>query len=92
MSNTVERFDCRVIKMGESDRLPFDPFVQIVLERWVIQDSKSIPIISANLMTEAEIDEHIQQLKMNLDVVAKRAKAALIRARDETMTLVKARS
>ena len=43
-------------------------------------------------MTAEEIDEHVNFLKADLDAVAKRAKAALLRAQDATKAIVSARN
>lgn len=88
MSNTIKKFDYRIIKMKKGDKLPFNPHVEIVLQQWTSNKDDSTPIISPNLMTEAEIDWHIQQYKADLDAVGKKAKAALLRAKDETRSFV----
>lgn len=92
MSKTIKQFDYQVIKMKKEDTLPFDPHIEIVLDHWVSQKNNSTPIISPHLMSETEIDGHIQQLKIDLDAVGKRAKAALLRAKEETMTIVSSRN
>ena len=56
------------------------------------QNNNDTPIIFPHLMTEGEIDSHIQQLKIDLDAVGKRAKAALLRAKDETKLFVQSRN
>ena len=91
MSKTIKQFDYRTIKMKKGDRLPFNPHVEIVLDHWVEQNNDT-PIISPALMSEAEIDGHIQLLKIDLDAVGKRAKAALLRAKAETTTIVSNRN
>lgn len=86
MSKTIKQFDYRIIKMKKEDTLPFSPHIEIVLDHWVEQNNNT-PIISSALMSEAEIDGHIQLLKIDLDAVGKKAKAALLRAKTETTTI-----
>ena len=90
MSNTIKKFDHRVIKMKQGDNVPSNPYVEILLDHWM-KNVDDTPIISSHLMTEAEIDLYIQQLKADLDAVGKRAKSALLRAQDETKAIVAAR-
>lgn len=92
MSKTIRQFDYRVYKMKKTDTLPNDPIVQIILEHWMRDSGGDAPIISPHLMTEGEIDEHIQALKADLDAVGKRAKAALAQAKTETRAIVSARN
>ncbi len=84
MSNTIGQFDYRIIKMGKNDKgsLPFNPIVTITLDHWP-SDKGDTPQISPNLMTESEIEHHIQALKDDLDAVGKKAKSALHKAMDE---------
>lgn len=91
MSKTIEQFNYRVIKMAKGDNLPFDPYVEIVLDHCSRNDDDT-PIISPKLMTEEEIDWHIQQLKVDLDAIGKRAKAALLKAKAETKSIVQSRN
>ncbi|WP_277583854.1 hypothetical protein [Pelomonas aquatica] len=76
--------------MKKGDSLPFDPQVHIELKRWGM--NRDVPVISPALMSEAEIDEQIKFMKDDLDAVGKRAKAALVRAKQRTIDLVKTRS
>lgn len=92
MSNTIKQFDYLIVKMKNGDKLPIDPHVEIVLDHWMKQNNDDTPIISPHLMSESEIDSHIQQLKINLDAVGKRAKAALLRAKAETKIIVSNRN
>ena len=62
----------------EKGAYPFTPFVQFVLSSYST-DSAGCPCLSAQLMTEREIDERIQSLKDNLDRVGNLAKRALRR-------------
>ena len=90
MSKTIKQFGYRIIKMKKGDTLPFDPYVEIILDRWMEQNN--IPIVSSSLISEAAIDEHIQALKIDLDVVGKMAKVPLLHAKAETMTIVSSRN
>ena len=49
------------------------------------------PLISAQLMSEEEIDTHIKDLKDDLDAVGTRAKKALKDAKDKTLKMVRER-
>jgi hypothetical protein len=91
MSKTIRQFDYQVTKMNEGDELPFDPHVAIVLDHFFSGDD-NVPLVSPHLMTAEEIDEHVNFLKADLDAVAKRAKAALLRAQDATKAIVSARN
>lgn len=91
MSKTIKQFDYQTIKMVKGDKLPFNPHVVIVLDHWT-SNGDGPPIISPQLMSEREIDEYVQQLKVDLDAVAKTAKAALSRAKDEAKTIVSNRT
>jgi len=70
------------MKMDGKDKLPFNPIVTIRLDNWTTSKDE-VPTISAHLMTEDEIDYHIEALKDDLDAVGKKAKAALRKAMDE---------
>lgn len=91
MSNTIGQFDHTTTKLRKGDNgLPFNPWVNICLKHWVgVEKGSGAPLLSANLMTEQEIDFHIQALKDNLDAVGKRAKKALKDAQTSTLDLVK---
>jgi hypothetical protein len=91
VANTIGQFDYNVVKMKRGDSLPFNPHVELMLQRFG-QNSDGFPIVSPHLMSEAEIDEHVQALKADLDSVSKRAKAALRKAKDATKALVASRS
>jgi hypothetical protein len=91
MSNTIGQFSHTVTKMGKADSLPFDPFVVINLQHWERETSSGSPIVSANLASEAEIDEHIRNLKADLDAVGQKAKRDLQNARSKTKEIVSAR-
>ncbi len=93
MGNTIGQFAFHIIKMDKKDKdgLPFNPIVTIVLDHWSTSERDKIPTISADLMSESEIDYHVKALKDDLDAVGKKAKAALRKARDETRAIVSAR-
>jgi hypothetical protein len=78
MSATIKQFDYSIVKRGADD-YQLSPFVHIRLGSHSI-DSEG-PMLSAQLMTDAEIDYQIKALKEDLDAVGKRAKAALRAAR-----------
>lgn len=92
MSNTIEQFSCTIKKMGKADSLPFDPVVVINLQHWGKVTASGAPVISANLASEAEIDEHIRNLKADLDAVGQKAKRELQAARSKTKEIVAART
>ena len=88
MSTTIGKFDFEVTKMKKGDPMPFDPIVKICLKNYGGTTRDGSPTLSANLMTEIEIDEHIKYLKDDLDALSKKAKRALATAKEQTMTLV----
>lgn len=90
MGSTIVQFEYSIMTMKKGDSLPFDPQVHIELKRWGM--NRDVPVISPALMSEAEIDEQIKFMKDDLDAVGKRAKAALVRAKQRTIDLVKTRS
>ena len=92
MSNTIGQFSYAVTKMDKSDSLPFDPFVVINLQHWGKETASGAPIVSANLASESEIDEHIRNLKADLDAVGQKAKRDLQNARRKTKEIVSART
>lgn len=81
--NTVGRFDYRIIK-SDKGAYPFDPIVHITVAQWTVA-SDNTPLISANLMTDSEIDHWIDALKADLDAVRQRAKVARQKAHRETL-------
>ena len=92
MSNTIGQFSCTVTKMDKTDSLPFNPFVVINLQHWGKETASGAPIVSANLASELEIDEHIRNMKADLDAVGKKAKRDIQTARKKTNEIVSARS
>lgn len=93
MSKTIKAFDFRTIKMAKRDYdnrgLPFNPHIEIVAYASILmKDIDQAIRISADLMTEEEIDYHIRALKEDLDAVGKRAKSALRKAQADTKAIV----
>jgi hypothetical protein len=87
MANTIKQFDFRLLCAGkDSDglRRPYDPLVVLELKHYGGGDDEA-PSISPNLASAHEIDEHVRELKRDLDAVAARAKRALTRERNATM-------
>lgn len=78
MAKTVGRFDYILIS---DEKFLITPLVTVCLKRWSTTDGGS-PIVTPQ-MTELEIDTNIELLKADLDAVAKRAKAAIKRAKDK---------
>jgi hypothetical protein len=91
MSKTIGQFDFDLVKMQKGDSMPFNPHVTIVLKHWGATDSGGAPVVSANLMTDAEIDWQIAAMKEDIDAVGRRAKAALHKARDAPLAIVASR-
>jgi hypothetical protein len=81
MSSTIGQFDFTVSQVLREDQPPSSPRVVIILQRWGT-DSDGKPQISADLMSDTEIDRHIRDLKDDLDAVAVEAKRALALARE----------
>ncbi len=92
MSKTIGQFHYEVTKMAKDSRIPFDPFVHFCLKHCGGTAKNGLPTISAQLMTECEIDHHVQELKRDLDALGRLAKAALQRAHEETQRLVSERT
>jgi hypothetical protein len=78
VSTTIKQFDYSITK-GRPGDTPFSPHVVLTLAGHGTNEDGT-PLLSANLMTSAEIDFQIQALKDDLDAVGKRAKAALAKA------------
>ena len=91
MSKTIKQFDIRLTRMKKADEMPFDPFIQVVLDHWMSSQHESAPIISAHLCSVGEIDEHFDNLIDDLNAVRVHAKSALKLARARTYALVKAK-
>jgi hypothetical protein len=78
MTSTIGQFDYALIKPAGDEPMPFHPWVNICLKHWGAVDPASrSPLVSSNLMSELEIDQHVADLKADLDKVARNAKAAL---------------
>jgi len=82
MSKTIRQFSYDIVKMGKAERLPFNPIVTIRLDHYS-KNKDGMPAVSPHLMTEEEIEYHIQALKDDLDAVGKNAKSALRKAIEE---------
>jgi hypothetical protein len=54
MAKTIKQFGYVLTKMGKVD-IPVSPWVNIVFDRWGTDKSNSAPMLSPNLMSEAEI-------------------------------------
>ena len=78
VAKTIGRFWYRILAPNK-DGYPFNPIVHIV-PKVHTQDAKGKILLSPNLMTEGEIDYHIQAYKDDLDHVGRLAKEALRRA------------
>ena len=91
MSKTIGKFDFEITKMSKDDSIPFDPILKICLKNYGGTTRDGSPTLSANLMTEREIDEHIQYLKADLDALSGKAKRALANAKEQTLNLVTSR-
>jgi len=80
MGKTIGQFAYDIIKMDGREQIPFNPIVTIMLDHFCQSEISRMPTVSPHLMTESEIDDHIQALKDDLDVVGKKAKLALRKA------------
>jgi hypothetical protein len=87
---TIGQFDYRIFKMRKDDSVPFTPIVEVLLQHWKTGNLDNTPTISPHLMTEEEIDDHIQALKADLDAIGNKAKSALLRAKEGTAAIGKA--
>ena len=64
------------IRGGKDESYPTSPIVNICLKTW--STKKDIPpIISPDLMTEGEIDHHVNKLQSELETIRVEAKKAL---------------
>ncbi len=68
-----------------------DAFVEIVITEEMTNQNGEM-LVSSLLMSEAEIDRHVQDLKADLDSLGKRAKAALVRAKAESPDIVSSKN
>ena len=83
MSKTVGRFGYRILSPKKGD-MPFSAIVHIV-PKFYSTDEDGCPLLSPQLMTEGEIDWHVQKYKEDLDHVGRLAKRALQRANKRTL-------
>ena len=91
MGKTIGYFDYTVLK-SLPDEVPINAAVHISLKRFTSAELQSgWPLISPQLMTDGEIDWHVQALKDDLDHVGRLAKAALKRANEQTLKQVRSR-
>ena len=81
MGNRLWRFDCEILD-GRKGQHSTSAVILIRLARWIKTEGGQV-IISPELMTAEEIDLHIDELKKDLDAVAKKAKAALQEAKSD---------
>ena len=88
MNETLKQFDYRIVKAAPDSAIPFAPFVAIVVSA-VHMVKNGLLTISSQLVTAEEIDQHVNDLKKDLDVVGKAAKAALLTAQNEALRRVK---
>lgn len=77
MANTIGHFGFEITGGPDCAPLPCSPIIQIGLTCWSQDKQDGAPIVSPHLMTEAEIDFHINALKADLDAVGTAAKIAL---------------
>ena len=82
MAKTVGRFDFRIVASKKGD-IPFNAIVHIVPKTYS-SDEDGRPLLSPQLMTEQEIDWHVQVYKEDLEHVGRLAKGALRRANQRT--------
>lgn len=87
MNKTIGVFGYKIAKMKKSDKHPFDPIVHIHLQQWTTNKA-GVPRVTAQLMSEQEIDESVKALKDDLDEVGRIAKAALVRAKESTLKII----
>lgn len=80
--STIGQFSFELFKRPKDASLPMQPFVKISLKHWgdTVGGPPGAPVISSQLMTDAEIDAHIKALKDDLDKVSSEAKGALLKA------------
>lgn len=78
-------FDFKLVAPKDGD-YPFTPFIHIVLNSFSTDSDGSVSL-SAQLMTDQEIDYRIQSLKDELDRIGHAAKQARRRAHDDTLNM-----
>ena len=85
MAKTVGRFDYSILAPKQGD-IPVNAIVHIVPKTYSTDESGR-PLLSPQLMSEQEIDWHVQAYKEDLDHVGRLAKRALRRANERTREL-----
>ena len=83
MRNTIGKFYYQVTKTDGDIRLSFDPYILLCLKHYGATTRDGAPTIAEKLMTEQEIESHIKQLKLDLDKLARSAKAALKKTKNK---------
>ena len=78
MGKTIGRFGYRICAPKKGD-IPFNPIIHIV-PKYYSTHKDGWPLLTPQLMTEEEIDWHVQAYKEDLDRVGRLAKRALQRA------------
>ena len=82
MANTIGKFYYEISGSEKDDEILIGPIVHITLKTYS-QNANGWPVLSNNLMSEGEIDWHIQAYKDDLDHVGRLAKRALRRRRNK---------
>ena len=91
MGKTIGQFGYRIRAPKKRRGVSFIPFKAIVhvVPTHYSKDEDGWPRLSPELMSEQEIDGHLQELKKDLDRVGRLAKRALQRANQRTHELTK---
>jgi hypothetical protein len=78
LANTIKQFYFAVRggRASKPDEISTTPIINIHLRRWTTLPASETPVISPDLMSEREIDEHVKLLKDDLNAVAEAAKKA----------------
>ena len=84
VTKTVGRFSYRILAPKKEDEIPFKAIVHIIPKFYSFDGKDGWPLLSPQLMTEQEIDWHVQAYKEDLDHVGRLAKRALQRANERT--------
>jgi hypothetical protein len=90
MATTVKTFGF-VLRGGKPkpNEIPVTPAVNICVKRWATSQTSNQPLISPDLVTDGEIDWHIDALKADLEAVRSAAKRALGKAEDDAQSRAK---
>ena len=78
------RFSYRITAPKKNSGIPFHARVHIVPKFYSSGGKDGWPLLSPELMSEQEIDWHVQAYKKDLDRVGRLAKRALQRANERT--------